>query len=76
MAAALFSRALVVLLVFAIIGAAAAASSSSSAAPAHGGSKGKGANVADVCAATKSAWASTSACTRFQDGLCETVAGW
>lgn len=65
-------KALLVLLLTALAAGSALAAPSPASSSSHG--KGKGANVAPVCAATKNAWSSTSACTRFQAGICETAA--
>lgn len=61
------------LLLRALVVGALIALSAAQATPARSGGKGKGANVAPVCSASKNAWMSTSSCTKFQDGICATV---
>lgn len=41
--------------------------------PAHGGGKGKLPNVAPVCSSSVKAWKSQSACSTFEQGICDTV---
>lgn len=60
------------LLLRALVVAALVTLSASQPTPARSG-KDKGANVAAVCSATKSAWSSASSCAKLQDGICATV---
>lgn len=49
-----------------------ASTTASAQSTAHKNPKGK-ANVAAVCAATKSAWSSTSSCNALKTGICDTI---
>lgn len=64
------ARALVVFLA-AVLALASTTTASAQSVAHKGGSKKP--NVAPVCAATKSAWSSTTACTAFKNGICDTV---